>query len=485
MYSVPMTTVEKVGLVQSGADIATTSLGSQESQEVSLPSLRPPPPPPLDLDALLPKSAAEVTVERAVELLKAARAQERLRKKRVREELEGEFSVVGTLKKKLKMALAAKNKEQATRALEASKAKSGLVSAKAQVAHAQEAVDSLWADLLPPKPIKTKYSRLDIWQLGNKAARERKDEQIKAATVPSLCDARVQLQGQGWAIMNDWPSLCEEDCKPSSEQAEYILLTNEENKAVIFEGAILHDTSSVIDLESRRDKLGGRARMQLKPSGHTGARGRGFVDYQRKYKPQLECIIRGMFPGETAGDPNAWELNFNSIVGGVCHQHPHCDAGRVGTYQGLPIFPFVALHGFGIHPFSVWILPPGFEYGFMHTFQADQILFMRGDFVHAGVPSPIPRGHMAFYPLHGAGWERRNPFWLRTGVDTTFAWQTPTFPFAYPDVGTPNDQGVMAVRYPVAMTDALQIPLKDDTVRVPKKSRLAMKKRMSAQLLNY
>jgi len=85
MYSVAMTTVEKVGLVQSGADIATTSLGSQESQEVSLPSLRPPPPPPLDLDALLPKSAAEVTVERAVELLKAARAQERLRKKRVRE----------------------------------------------------------------------------------------------------------------------------------------------------------------------------------------------------------------------------------------------------------------------------------------------------------------------------------------------------------------------------------------------------------------
>ncbi len=92
---------------------------------------------------------------------------------------------------------------------------------------------------------------------------------------------------------------------------------------------------------------------------------------------------------------------------------------------------------------------------------------------------------MAFYPLHGAGWERRNPFSLRTGADTTFAWQTSKFPFAYPDVGTPNDQGVMAVSYPVATTDALQIPLEDDTVRVPKKSRLAMKKRMSAQLLNY
>ncbi len=101
------------------------------------------------------------------------------------------------------MALAAKKKEQATRALASSKAKSALLSAKTQVAEALKADDSLWDDLLPSRPIKTKYSRLDIGQLGNKAARERKDEQIKAATVPSLCDARVQLQGQGWTIMND------------------------------------------------------------------------------------------------------------------------------------------------------------------------------------------------------------------------------------------------------------------------------------------
>jgi hypothetical protein len=171
-------------------------------------------------------------------------------------------------------------------------------------------------------------------------------------------------------------------------QAEYILQTNEENKYVIFENAVLHDNSAIIiDLDTKRDKLGGRARMQLKPSGHTGTKSRGYPEYQRKYKQQLECIIRGMFPDEDASDPNVWQLNFNSIVGGVCHQHPHCDASRVGTYQGLSIFPFVALHGFGIHPFSLWVLPQGFEYGFMHTFRADQIVFMRGDFVHAGMPS--------------------------------------------------------------------------------------------------
>jgi hypothetical protein len=210
--------------------------------------------------------------------------------------------------------------------------------AKAKLAKAQAGDDNVWEDLLPSKPNKSKYSRLDIWQLGHKAARERKDEQIKAATVGSLPDARLHLMGQGWAVMDDWASLCDESCKPSLEQAEYILQTNEDNKYVIFENAVYHANSAVIDLDTRRDKLGGRARMQLKPSGHSGTKGRAYPEYQRKYKQQLECIIRGMFPGEDAGDPSVWQLNFNSIVGGVCHQHPHCDAGRVGTYQRLSIF---------------------------------------------------------------------------------------------------------------------------------------------------
>jgi hypothetical protein len=219
----------------------------------------PPPPPPtmLDLELLLPKCMAEVTVERAAQLLKAAKCQERLKKKREREELEGEFSLVGTLKKKLKTAVAAKNNEKRARAMD---------NAKAKLAKAKQGHDSsLWDDLLPAKPIKSKYTRLDIWQLGNKAARERKDEQIKAATVPSLTDARLQLMGQGWAIMDDWAALCDEACKPCLEQAEYILQTNDDNKHVIFENAVLHDNSAVIDLDTKRDKLGGRARMQLKP----------------------------------------------------------------------------------------------------------------------------------------------------------------------------------------------------------------------------
>jgi len=193
-----------------------------------------------------------------------------------------------------------------------------------------------------------------------------------------------------------------------------------------------------------------------------------------------------MFPDEPAADVNNWRANINSVVGGVCHQHPHCDQGRVGTYQDLDIFPFGALHGFGVNPFSLWILPPGLEYGFMHTFAADQIVFIRGECVHAGVPSPVPRGHYEFFPLLSAGWTRRNPYWTRPSTaDTTFPWQQPTFPFAYPDVGTPSEQGTMAVSYPVSVTEALMLPLKGETRPIPKQQRHAMKKRISAQLLNY
>jgi hypothetical protein len=224
----------------------------------------------LDLELLLPKSVAEVTVERAAQLLKAAKSLERVKKKREREELEGEFSLVGTIKKKLKKAVEAKNKEKRARAM---------VSAKAKLEKVKQGDDSsLWDETLPAKPIKSKYTRLDIWQLGNKAARERKDEQIKVATVPSLTDARLHLMGQGWAIMDDWASLCDDTCKPCLEQAEYILQTNEDNKYVIFENAVLHDNSAVIDLDTKREKLGGRARMQLKPSRHTGTKGRGFPE---------------------------------------------------------------------------------------------------------------------------------------------------------------------------------------------------------------
>jgi hypothetical protein len=80
------------------------------------------------------------------------------------------------------------------------------------------------------KRTKAKSTRLDNWQLGNKAARERKDEYIKGATVELLPEVRVRLKNHGWAIMNNMASLLDNNCKPTKRQSEYILHTNDGNK---------------------------------------------------------------------------------------------------------------------------------------------------------------------------------------------------------------------------------------------------------------
>jgi hypothetical protein len=54
--------------------------------------------------------------------------------------------------------------------------------------------------------------------------------------------------------------------------------------------------------------------------------------------------------------------------------------------------------------------------------------------------------------------------------------------FGYPEVGTPDDKGWQIISYPVRVTQALQIPLKNDPVVVAKEVRLATKKRFAAQL---
>jgi hypothetical protein len=116
---------------------------------------------------------------------------------------------------------------------------------------------------------------------------------------------------------------------------------------------------------------------------------------------------KGMFEG-SAGNADNWTITTTTIVGGENYQHPHSDQGVVESYHGQTIFPFVCLHGFGIDEFSLWLLPDALEtkYGFLHTFRSYQIVFLRGDFVHAGVPSPVPRGHFAFCPSVSAGWTR-------------------------------------------------------------------------------
>jgi hypothetical protein len=397
------------------------------------------------------------------------------RKKRQRELDDVEMSSVAHLSKQLKV-------DKAQRKQVLLERQKVLTETQAAEARAASLDPENWPDFGDGrrKP-KAKPTSLDYWQLGNKCARLRKERLVADAICDDLPAVWTRLQSHGWAIKKQMKTMFTQDCVPSKEQADYILKTTRDNKFGIFDNAVWSDTSSSISLEQRFDRLG--ARMQLKASNHSGKWQKVFLEYTKKYNKQLDCIIKGMFADEAAGNPNNWIMKNNSIVGGTNYQHPHCDSGRAGRYQNLQIFPFVTLHGFGTYPFALWILPEGYEYGFMHTFDADDILFLRGDMVHAGVPSLLPRGYMEFYPLQEAGWLRRNPFWAKPGdKDTTFPWQLPTFPFGYPDVGTPDEKGFQIISYPVHVTQALQIPLKNDPVVVDKKVRLATKKRCAAQL---
>ncbi len=319
-------------------------------------------------------------------------------------------------------------------------------------------------DLSLEKPDHHKHSVVEKWQRGHqkaslKAASERT---VENATVPTLTDVYHRLMTHGFAVMDNMTSLFHPDCQPSAEQRDFIHALPETCKEVIFEGGSFTDTKP--DFEPVKDKLSSQARKQMVHKLPTK-----YSEYSDKYRPQAACIIegyttmthesalpkppvvqktsqrhkrkkpqdgsssdndfektvtsrhdvvahsdtrsvtehKGMFTG-AAGMAQNWHITRTTIVGGENYQHPHSDAGVCGSFHGLRIFPFVCLHGFGVDTYSLWLLPDAMQtkYGFLHTFHKDQIVFLRGDFVHAGAPSKVPRGHIAFYPSVNAGWSR-------------------------------------------------------------------------------
>ena len=325
------------------------------------------------------------------------------------------------------------------------------------------------------------------------------------------------------------------------------MVVPEDCKETIFEGATFCDNSAFVD--SHYDRVTDIARCQMK-SVQTGAQAAKWKAYKDKYGMQTNHIIegftvyegmetsvdadlrpntrkkgttkkkgpaqpaekdvsseplqptilkqeQGMFTG-AAGVAANWKMGATSIVNGFGYQHPHADAGRPDSYRGMKIFPFVTIHGFGVDPFTMWLLPDPFsntnKYGFLHTFRADQILLMRGDFVHAGVPSTVPRGHMKFFPSAEAGWNQENSFWHRKGWEAvTFLWQGSHPPFGYPHIGTPDLSGKQVVHYPVSYTKMLRYPFTPDecallgiTYEAPteedKANRTALKKKAVAHL---
>ena len=200
-------------------------------------------------------------------------------------------------------------------------------------------------------------------------------------------------------------------------------------------------------------------------------------------QPSVLRHVEGLFPStSSAGVFTNWKAKQTQLVGGTNFQHPHCDNGIVNSYANLDVFPFVGIHGFGVDEFTLWLLPNPLVrlYGFRHTFGAKNLLLMRGDFVHSGTPSPYPRGHFEFFPSEAAGWTRKKSFWNMKGnkIHPTFLWQTPTYPFGYPNASEPDVQGDVVITYPPNMTQNLMKPFppkicaKEGIAYVPENKRL-------------
>ena len=207
--------------------------------------------------------------------------------------------------------------------------------------------------------------------------------------------------------------------------------------------------------------------------------------YQKTYKGQGDDIIKGMFQNHVlkngrnaASDPIKWSWEQNIVMGGQDHQHPHCDQGKAGCYVSDDIFPFVAVHGFGVNEFQLWLLPchRRREHGFLYQFPKTAIVFMRGDFVHAGGCLQPPRAHMEFYPQAAAGWEHEHPFWAPNRMEgwmkdkTIFVIADLRFhPFAFPTLSNRTPSGDQTVTYPADLTDYLITPAKRTKAVVKRK----------------
>jgi hypothetical protein len=276
---------------------------------------------------------------------------------------------------------------------------------------------------------------------------------------------------------------------------------------VVFEDVIMNDRVDHYTPSFDKEHVNARVQLDMGRTGYQDIRG----IYTRKYEEQLHNIISGydlfegdtpvafetvpelaprtvkkstaprarvggvkighvdgMFPaGSDASKSVNWKCAQTILKGGVNYQHPHCDTARVNSYAGLDIFPFVCIHSFGQEAFSMWLGPglPTRSYGFLHTFDPKNMLFMRGDFVHAGAVGTRPRAHMEFFPLEGAGWTRKKSPWTYTAASikdkyqTTYLWQLPSCPFGYPTVTSPDPKtGDMVVSYPASTTRLLSLP---------------------------
>ena len=273
----------------------------------------------------------------------------------------------------------------------------------------------------------------------------------------------------------EWGSLFSTGNAPTAQQAAYHETGTFDGKKtkkppadLVFEGCVINDSSYDFGINNSPNEVcpvtGKVPRMVMK------SKSKAHTLYNKNYGGQMEDIIKGMFAGEVSttgssgsADPANWNMTQTIVWGGIDHQHPHCDQGKAACFQYEQMFPFVCIHGFGVHDFTMWLLPLNKkrEYGFPYRFPNKSMLFMRGDFIHAGACSQESRSHLEFYPKAEAGWTKTsNPYWgtperfakWQENKDTFLVPDLRSFPFGYPTITKDDVNGNQIVTYPCRTT---------------------------------
>lgn len=354
-------------------------------------------------------------------------------------------------------------------------------------------------------------SRRELWQRGHLMVNRPSKiaHEVALVTCNTLKECQKSMRMHGWAILKDMTTVFHPRHRCTQQQRDFI--NNYEidrGLEVVFEDVILNERFDHYTPSYDKDHVNARVQLDTGRKGYQDIRG----TYTSLYDEQLRNILagydicdgdipipfeeiapapavnrrkapadrrgttrtkiaemEGMFPRDSpASEYTNWKCAQTILKGGCNYQHPHSDTARVTSYAGLDIFPFVALHGFGVDRFTLWVGPglPVRTYGFLHQFDAKNMVFMRGDFVHAGAAGTKPRGHMQFFPLEGAGWTRSRSPWTCNlpahdkRIEGTFLWQQPTSPFGYPSVSSPDPKtGNMIMSYPPFVTYSLRLPL--------------------------
>ena len=335
------------------------------------------------------------------------------------------------------------------------------------------------------------------------AKRQRNSRKIElelaGATAVDGPDVLFKLKTLGYAIIKDYDQLrvpgsdkfeClfAEENQPTMEQAMFYdnffpkpdgTLSNKKPQLdpLIFEGVRINAKDwHFKGVASPADSVTGRIPRTVMKNGLAGHKA-----YNKLYGGQMDDIIKKIFANNelkknrynAAADPHNWNMTQNIVLGGVNHQHPHCDQAKAGAFLNEPIFPFVAIHGFGVHDFEVWLLPAKKkqrEYGFLAKLDKKSILFMRGDFVHAGSIAQSSRSHLEFFPLQAAGWPHQNSYWgtparyekWKKEQNTFLIPDLRSYPFAYPTFSEQDGEGYQVVTYPPERTAQL-VTIVDDS----------------------